>query len=103
VAVSFWAVQHLSRRKPKQRESRPGNFSRRRIEKVGLWLRHDPVSPLAGMALRCLNLELHLFRYLPAEESADAVAMPVGRLRDLGQVLDCTIEIERSKIMGSEI
>ena len=68
--------------KPKRRP--PWEFKAARSGKVGLWLSHDPVSPFARLALRRLDLQLHLLSDLRAEESPDAVVLPVGRFRDLG-------------------
>jgi len=58
----------------------------RRLERIGKVLARNPVRPLRCLALRRLNFQAKLFDHVPAHEPANAVVLPVGRLRDLARV-----------------
>ena len=45
-------------------------------------LYQNPVGPLPRLALRRFDLESHFLDHVPADETADAVVLPVGCLRD---------------------
>jgi len=46
---------------------------------------HNPVRPFPRLALDRLDLQSHFLDDVSADEPANAVVLPVGRLRDLGK------------------